>query len=573
MNKIKLVVVIVAVVIAASFNAYSWDAEKCTAHTLVELAAPKFSQSGLIDAECKEVFGELEVFYIRFVPIDPSVEYSLTQNITFLSSPGSPPIFLDGTGSDGMPSKIKSGAEGSGFTLDGGVAVTGFEFKSFGTYSILIWSGAALNIIGGNKFTDAIGGITATGTHTYIYNNEFKDVQFAANSGNDFYYDVKFIRNKIVPTTGEGLLLANGANAGMVTPGNNVFSIYTGDGNIFTFKFKAVVSPETDMIQIYSIDSVNNALSYWFMCDASPLGVVKDIEAMMWEDVKDLTGVTLENLERAWFAKKHKFFVFNPTAKPTLGAAVSKEFKCSSSFDFEKANLEWAVSILKDAKFRAIATSDLAGSSMFSAEFAVKLDDLDEDGVLNDADNCPYISNIHQDNSDGDQYGDVCEPDSDGDTVIDDKDNCKMVVNPSQEDADKDGLGDACDPDYVPPEGDMDADGVKNSADNCLEVSNADQKDMDKDGIGDACDGDVDNDGAVGDKDSCPLVANSGKDEDKDGIDDVCDPEIKKSDLFGEIQKEEEKIDQNEDKKDDAGSPPGPTGTGSKGGGCSLIRR
>ena len=51
-------------------------------------------------------------------------------------------------------------------------------------------------------------------------------------------------------------------------------------------------------------------------------------------------------------------------------------------------------------------------------------------------DNCPYISNPDQKNTEED-------PDPSGDAC----DNCPRIPNPDQADTDKDGLGDACDPD------------------------------------------------------------------------------------------------------------------------------
>ena len=55
------------------------------------------------------------------------------------------------------------------------------------------------------------------------------------------------------------------------------------------------------------------------------------------------------------------------------------------------------------------------------------------------------------------------------------QDNCQFVSNWNQDDTDVDGVGDACD--------------------NCPSVANADQIDSDGDGTGDECDTDDDDDG------------------------------------------------------------------------------
>jgi hypothetical protein len=111
--------------------------------------------------------------------------------------------------------------------------------------------------------------------------------------------------------------------------------------------------------------------------------------------------------------------------------------------------------------------------------------DTDGDGVTDDVDNCPEVSNPDQADADGDGIGDACdEGDADGDTIPDNADNCPAVANPLQEDADGDGIGDACDPVVGV---DTDGDGIADDVDNCPEVSNPDQADADGDGIGDAC--------------------------------------------------------------------------------------
>ncbi len=59
--------------------------------------------------------------------------------------------------------------------------------------------------------------------------------------------------------------------------------------------------------------------------------------------------------------------------------------------------------------------------------------DIDEDGIPFDEDNCPYVYNPDQTNSDNDSHGDAC-------------DNCPYVDNEDQADSNGDGIGDVCDP-------------------------------------------------------------------------------------------------------------------------------
>jgi hypothetical protein len=106
------------------------------------------------------------------------------------------------------------------------------------------------------------------------------------------------------------------------------------------------------------------------------------------------------------------------------------------------------------------------------------------DGVPNQYDNCPYVYNPDQLDTDGDGIGDAC-------------DNCPYVANPDQaispdNPVDDRGIvmGDACAPGvmYYDIETDSSGDGVPDAFDNCPDHYNPDQLDTSGDGVGDVCD-------------------------------------------------------------------------------------
>ncbi len=88
-------------------------------------------------------------------------------------------------------------------------------------------------------------------------------------------------------------------------------------------------------------------------------------------------------------------------------------------------------------------------------------------------------------------------PDTDNDGIIDDFDNCPLIPNPDQTDTDNDGVGDECD--------------------NCPNTPNADQADADKDGKGDACDPAICGDGELDLGETCDDTQPGDADLSNDG--------------------------------------------------------
>ena len=165
-------------------------------------------------------------------------------------------------------------------------------------------------------------------------------------------------------------------------------------------------------------------------------------------------------------------------------------------------------------------------------------DDDDNDGESDDVDNCPLISNAVQLNTDGDAVGNACDDDDDNDGVLDTADAFSLISLGSLTDTDGDGRPNDCDSDCtalgMTADTDDDNDGVLDTADGYALISLGVLLDTDSDGFPNECDEDClatgmtadsddDNDGVEDTSDAFPLDASETADSDSDGVGDNSD--------------------------------------------------
>jgi len=272
------------------------------------------------------------------------------------------------------------------------------------------------------------------------------------------------------------------------------------------------------------------SIRYFISLDNVDYTEVKDIEEFDFRylkvtfKTKDKNGVASNKLLLQELNLK-KSGVYTYLLKPNSSSRI----QVYSIYECNNEDVLYGVLRSVEAKTREtifstdINTTELSISLEKNPEYN---NDFDNDGILNDNDNCKFTVNESQVDLDGDFIGDACdydindknfyEVDSDGDQIGNQLDNCPYIYNPLQRDGDADRKGDLC--------ADDDKDGVIGKIDNCPKVYNPKQEDININNVGDACEFDKDEDGVFDSIDNCIVKKNPDQlDQDNDGIGDMCD--------------------------------------------------
>jgi len=135
------------------------------------------------------------------------------------------------------------------------------------------------------------------------------------------------------------------------------------------------------------------------------------------------TGDTLdEYTDGNQFYSKLTFATPNMAAGTDYTITRDYEIVCSESGSFP--NIEQFVVNVDPIDMAEIDPSDNTAENHVSV---VSDPDVDDDTVPNGSDNCPYVPNPDQLDTDGDGIGDPCDPDDDGDFIPDPDDDCPLL--------------------------------------------------------------------------------------------------------------------------------------------------
>ncbi|HSC75097.1 MAG TPA: hypothetical protein VLB90_02535 [Pseudomonadales bacterium] len=149
-----------------------------------------------------------------------------------------------------------------------------------------------------------------------------------------------------------------------------------------------------------------------------------------------------------WLAGRSYYILVNNTSASALPFKLVMAGKSLDVTDADGDGLpdDWEVANFGDISKSPTADADgdgLTNLQELQAGTDPNKADTDGDGVKDGADAFP-LNPAESADLDGDKIGDNADPDDDNDGILDVDDNCHYVANPLQVDTDNDGVGNAC---------------------------------------------------------------------------------------------------------------------------------
>ncbi|MFA4953375.1 MAG: thrombospondin type 3 repeat-containing protein [Candidatus Pacearchaeota archaeon] len=210
-----------------------------------------------------------------------------------------------------------------------------------------------------------------------------------------------------------------------------------------------------------AIDELNNYISSWSNSEnVYPIFMVRNVGLLDADSSYSCSGEYIPRIALFYYefcvlgiCNKHESDAYTHESLHTFSAddEYPGPWTCDNSLDCSR-EVRWGYingncdycSGTQDSIMKCCSFSTSSWASSYT-KGQIGWGNHDSDSILDPVDNCMYVYNPSQENTDGDSQGNACDSDDDNDGILDSVDNCPSNYNPNQTNNEGDSLGDACD--------------------------------------------------------------------------------------------------------------------------------